>query len=131
MESVQYDPSLLQFHADELYRRAKWIAWGTAVRYGAGAFLIGIPAAVALSKAQIISDPSISELVLAIGTLVGGLVGFDIGTGRAFQFKLQAQQILCQRRIELNTRAALEIRGTVTNSGNQAPLIDTGGTTKA
>ncbi|HLJ28500.1 MAG TPA: hypothetical protein VKY85_17445 [Candidatus Angelobacter sp.] len=117
MQSVQYDPSVLQFHAAELYRRAKWIAWGTALRYGAAAFLIGIAVSIILGREQVFADSSTSTLIVAVIALVGSLIGFDVGTGRAFRFKLQAQQILCQVKIELNTRAASEVKGIATSAG--------------
>lgn len=42
---------------------------------------------------------------VAIVTVLGAAAGFAAGKQKAFRLKLQAQQILCQRQIEINTRA--------------------------
>lgn len=45
-----------------------------------------------------------ADLFAALGAVVAGLIGYAIGTEKAFQLKLQAQTALCQVKIEENTR---------------------------
>jgi hypothetical protein len=52
--------------------------------------------------------PDSRLIVWGIGAVVGGLMGFAIGSQRAFWYKLQAQLALCQMTIEKNTRSAAE-----------------------
>lgn len=54
----------------------------------------------------ITGDGASSGPAVAVGMgVVAVLVGIDVGRKKAFRLKLQAQQILCQRQIEVNTRA--------------------------
>lgn len=51
---TDYNSHILQQYADELYRRAKWIVFWTAVKYGLAAFVLAlILAAVVNSQKQI------------------------------------------------------------------------------
>jgi len=45
-------------------------------------------------------------VVLGIAAVLFAIMGYVIGSGRAFLLKFQAQQALCHRQIELNTRTA-------------------------
>lgn len=101
-----YDENILQQYADDLYRQAKWIVVWTAVRYGLAVFLLSlVGVAVVGSQKQISADTGNSLLMwVLILTLIGIAVGVDAGRRKAFHLKLQAQQILCQRQIEINTR---------------------------
>jgi hypothetical protein len=49
--------------------------------------------------------------LLAVGFLVGGVIGYFIGTERAFVLRLQAQIALCQVQIERNTRSSAHFAG--------------------
>lgn len=94
---VQYDPKVIQEFAERLYSRAKAIVVVAAV-LGA---IVGFPAGIWLSIAMTRS-PSIPAGF--VGCVLGGLLGYVIGTQRAFLLRLQAQQALCQVEIERNTR---------------------------
>lgn len=106
-----YDDSILQQYADALYREASVIVLQTAIWFGCVGFIISAMM-IALMNAfghQIglrgdMSAPAIMFAVVV--TAVGVIWGISEGRRRAFRLKLQAQQILCQRQIELNTRAA-------------------------
>jgi hypothetical protein len=80
----QYDPSILQRYADILYSQAKSIIAWTALKYGV---ILG----------------ALGWLVVSLGSPLVR-VGIDISAANGT--KLQAQPILCQRQIELNTRRA-------------------------
>jgi F0F1-type ATP synthase membrane subunit c/vacuolar-type H+-ATPase subunit K len=102
-----YDENVLQQFADDLYKQAKWIVVMSALRYGLVVFLVsfGIGMVVASSQKNVSSDASNAGVMLVLFlTLVGILVGVDSGRRKAFMLKLQAQQILCQRQTEINTR---------------------------
>jgi F0F1-type ATP synthase assembly protein I len=100
-----YDENILQQYADDLYQQAKWIIFWTAVRYGLAVFLVSLVlGAVIGSQRQVSTDTANQGVMLVlILTLVGIVAGVDAGRRKAFHLKLQAQQILCQRQIEINT----------------------------
>lgn len=102
-----YYENILQQFADDLYRQAKWIVILSALRYGVVVFLVsfGISMMVATSQKNISTDSANSGVVLVLFlTVIGIAVGIDAGRRKAFMLKLQAQQILCQRQTEINTR---------------------------
>jgi uncharacterized membrane protein len=102
-----YDENVLEQYADSLYRQAKWIVVWTAVRYGFTVFLLSLVLGIAVgSQKGVNADTANTEVILVlILTLVGIVAGVDAGRRKAFNLKLQAQQILCQRQTEINTRA--------------------------
>lgn len=95
---------ILQQFADDLYSRARWIIFSTAAMYGTVVFVLSIIGVLATSH----SNLQVQEWgVIGTLTLVAVAIGVNRGREKAFQLKLQAQQILCQRQIEENTRAAV------------------------
>jgi len=102
-----YDENVLQQYADDLYRQAKWIMVWSAVRYGLVVFLasFGTIMVAASSQKNVSTDAANSGMMLVLFlTLIGIAVGVDAGRRKAFMLKLQAQQLLCQRQTEINTR---------------------------
>ena len=102
-----YDENVLQQYADDLYQQAKWIVVMSALRYGVAVFVVsfGISMVLASSQKPIPTDSANAVVVPVLFlTLIGILVGADAGRRKAFMLKLQAQQILCQRQTEINTR---------------------------
>ncbi len=105
--ATDYDPNVLQEYADQLYRQAKWIVFWMMLRYGLLSFVvIGILAAVVASLSPANANPALLSIAPLFGLAVGILAGIDAGRRKSFNLKLQAQQLLCQRKIELNTRTA-------------------------
>jgi hypothetical protein len=97
---IQYDPEVLQTFADVLYSRAKWIAISSAFIYALAGGLIAFLCMAAIPRLV----PS--DTVMAAAFFVAVIfffVGYEAGSKKAFNLKLQAQQVLCQRQIELNT----------------------------
>lgn len=93
---VRYDEAVLSEFARRLYRRAlSIIVWCTILGLLAGGTLGGALAEATKSGGGIV----------ALVVLVGGLIGYAIGSERAFMLRLQAQVVLCQVQIERNTRA--------------------------
>jgi hypothetical protein len=107
---VKYDPNVIQKFADALYRQAgrivlRWIILGAFVS-----------AALGLSVKALPSDWTANAWVPAIMlclALVGGVIGWQIGSAKAFVFRLHAQTALCQVAIESNTRTQLKEAVTV------------------
>jgi sulfite exporter TauE/SafE len=94
---AQYDPQILQTFANKLYSRANGIiaAWTLIGVIAGGVGGVALESAIRTGNAAVIA---------AGAAVLCGVLGFAIGSSRAFLLKLQAQQALCQRQIELNTR---------------------------
>jgi membrane associated rhomboid family serine protease len=101
----QYNPDILQKYSDILYAQARSLAAWTALRYGAiFAIVTWLAVAVASPLTRMRIDTSTVNTIALIAGFVGLLMGYNTGKVKAFSLVLQAQQVLCQRQIELNTR---------------------------
>lgn len=96
---VRYDSSVIQQLADALYARADSMvrAWtllgalaGFVVGGGVGAFAFRTEGAI---------------LLAVLAAVLLALVGWSVGTRKAFFLRLAAQTALCQVQIERNTAA--------------------------
>lgn len=102
---TQYDPNILEMYADDLYYQAKWIVFTTGLRYGIVAFVLGLGALFIFDPRARVDLFAAPEMVLVwAAAALALLAGLDVGRRRAFRLKLEAQKILCDRQIELNTR---------------------------
>jgi tetrahydromethanopterin S-methyltransferase subunit E len=102
-----YDENVLQQYADDLYRQAKWIVAMTGLRYGVIVLVVSWVAMMMVATAQksVGTDAANAGVTLVLFlTLIGIAIGVGAGRRKVFMLKLQAQQILCQRQTELNTR---------------------------
>lgn len=102
--NTQYDSSILQQFADDLYARARWIVFTTALVYAFVGF-VGSAFLAGFLKLSRTADATVIVWVLLF-TLIALAIGYTQGRAKAFQLKLQAQQTLCQRQIEINLRPA-------------------------
>jgi hypothetical protein len=106
MKPTQYDSAILQQFADGLYAQARWIIVTTGAKYGCVALVLSVIGAAALQR----SNPQMMDTsvigVIGTVTLMAIAAGVSAGRTKAFHLKLQAQQILCQRQIEVNTGTA-------------------------
>jgi hypothetical protein len=101
---THYDSNILQQYADQLYRQARAIAIWTALLFGFAVFVSGnLLLAVVESASRALGGNG--QGVVLFATLLAVAVGIGTGRRKSFGLKLQAQQILCQREIELNTRS--------------------------
>ena len=99
-----YDPEILQQCADDLYRQARWIILTTTLKYAAIAFLLAMIAVGILVKVSPEFQPGAPiPVVIVVGCAM--VAGIAAGRAKAFDLKLEAQKVLCQRQVELNTRA--------------------------
>ena len=103
--AAQYDPGILQQYADDLYDEAKRIVFVTALKYGIVTFvlaMIAVPTFAAFIRT--FSNPSDTMPGAALIAVIGLAFGVEAGRRKALALKVQAQQVLCQRQIECNTR---------------------------
>ena len=93
-----YDPKVIQNFADLLYAQANTIiALCTLVALSlgsAGGYMLPLKGDIQL-------------VATGVGAVLFGVVGYILGQGIAFRFKLQAQIALCQVQIEQNSRGKL------------------------
>jgi membrane protein YdbS with pleckstrin-like domain len=103
MHQTLYDADVLQQQADELYRQAGSIVFLTTIKYVliTVVVVLVVLAYVSSINPQIpVGGPSLIAALIAAG------LGISHGRAKAFHLKLEAQTLLCQRQIELNTRLA-------------------------
>jgi hypothetical protein len=105
-----YDALVLKSYADKLYQQARMITLNTTLRYLAGVFVLSLvpvwflhATGAALQNEQAYAMGIGVSVVLMIAAT---MIGVERGMSRAFQLKLEAQQLLCQMQIEKNTHAA-------------------------
>ena len=102
---AKYDPEILHQYADQLYTDAKWIIFTTALRYSIVTFVIAMLILMTFdARARL--DPFGSPNMVPVWavTIAGLLIGLEAGRRKGFRLKLEAQKVLCDRQIELNTR---------------------------
>ena len=96
MLMAQYDPTIIQAHADNLYSRA----WLGQVLSTAGGVIAGLIYVNGWTSEMARQEVSTWLVPLSIGMGLGWLAG----SGAAFAMRLQAQLMLCQLQVEINTR---------------------------
>jgi hypothetical protein len=102
---TQYDAAILQQFADDLYARARWIVFTTALVYTFVGFGGSAVLAAFVETSQHVPETTGNGVILFF-TLLFCAIGINSGRSKAFRMKLQAQEILCQRQIEINLRPA-------------------------
>ena len=95
---VEYDPNVIRQFANALYKRANTIV--------AVYLIIGIIIGFTIGSLVGAANKNITSLGLLIGVFAGGSIGYVIGQDKAFFLRLQAQLVLCQVQIEMNTRSS-------------------------
>jgi hypothetical protein len=117
--TTNYDADILQGYADDLYQQARYIIIATVIKYGLITFLVSAVLSSLLfsyiSHVNRTNEGNAVILCVIIFTTLGIAAGISEGRRKAFQLKLEAQQLLCQRQIEINTHAMLQnqVRPTV------------------
>jgi hypothetical protein len=100
--AVQYDPSVIYKFAERLYSRAATIA----ILYGILGLFIGAMAGGGAASAMEATGAG-----AIVGALVGAGLGVAIGIEKGFTLRLQAQQALCQVKIEECVRYTASAQG--------------------
>jgi len=111
---IVYEPMLIQEMAERLYWRAHWVV----ARYALIGFLLGMAgvSVVSFVGPARANDDALVVFGLLLGAL-GGIVGALMGWGRGFDFRVRAQTMLLQKRIEENTRYLCTVGGGAPGAG--------------
>jgi hypothetical protein len=97
--AADYDPKIIERFADQLLRKADSVRVGAAVTGGVlGVVFGGIPLTPARSIWPIPAGYGVATTLL--GALIGILIGWVVGEGRAFRYRVQAQTAIFQLEIE-------------------------------
>ena len=117
-----YDPKIIERFADQLLRKADTVRVGCAVGGGIfGVFVGAVPLTPLRSVWGIPAGFGVATII--VGALIGILVGWVVGEGRAFRYRVQAQSAIFQLEIERRvTSAVAEAVTTVT--AQAAPVVD-------
>src|SRR2546429_4555133 len=94
-----YDPKIIERFADQLLRKADTVRVGCAVGGGIfGVFVGAVPLTPLRSVWGVPAGFGVATII--VGALLGVLIGYLIGEGRAFPFPVQAQSALFQLQIQ-------------------------------
>jgi hypothetical protein len=106
MSGAGYDPKIIERFADQLLRKADTVRVGCAVAGGIfGVFVGSIPLTPLKTVWGV--PPGFGVATIIVGALLGVLIGYVIGEGRAFRFRVQAQSAIFQLEIERRVTSAV------------------------
>ncbi|MGB2953673.1 MAG: hypothetical protein WBB74_09845 [Gaiellaceae bacterium] len=116
-----YDPKIIERFADQLLRKADSVRVGAAVTGGVLGVVFG---AVPLTPAHSIwpVPPGYGVATTLLGALVGILIGWVIGEGRAFRYRVQAQTAIFQ--LEIERRVKEGVAQAIASSRETATAVD-------
>jgi hypothetical protein len=101
-----YDPKIIERFAEQLLRKADSVRVGMAVGGGIFGTIVGSVPLTPLQSVWPIPG-SFGVATILLGALIGILVGYVIGEGRAFRYRVEAQRALFQLDIEKRVTAAV------------------------
>lgn len=102
---MKYDEQILLKGAARLEARASWIIFWTTIKHIVLAFLTFGLAAVLNPTTFLRELPA--PTIATIGAVLGAIIGVFVGLDRAFELRLQAQQLIALVQIEHNTKSSL------------------------
>jgi hypothetical protein len=116
-----YDPDVIERFAARLDARARALVRGATL---AGAAVGGIVGSVPLSPVGAVWPiPEVFGIAtLLAGSLVGAMIGFVVGSGRAELHRLHAQTVLCQLHAQRATLAIWKLLREREQAQPEAPL---------
>ena len=101
-----YDPKIIERFAEQLLRKADNVRVGCAVGGGVfGVFVGAVPLTPLKSVWGLPAGFGVATII--VGALVGILIGWVIGEGRAFRYRVQAQSAIFQLEIERRVTSAV------------------------
>jgi hypothetical protein len=110
-----YDPKIIERFADQLLRKADTVRVGCAAGGGIfGVFVGAVPLTPLKSVWGVPAGFGVATII--VGALLGILIGYVIGEGRAFRYRVQAQSAIFQLEIERRVASAVAeaVAGAVT-----------------
>jgi hypothetical protein len=118
-----YDPKIIERFADQLLRKADNVRVGCAVGGGIFGVLVG---AVPLTPLDSIwgLPAGFGVATIIVGALVGILIGWVIGEGRAFRYRVQAQSAIFQLEIERRVTSAVAEAVATATASQAAPVAE-------
>jgi hypothetical protein len=106
MSGAGYDPKIIERFVDQLQRKADTVRVGCAVGGGIfGVFVGAVPLTPLKSVWGV--PPSFGVATIIVGALLGILIGYVVGEGRAFRYRVQAQSAMFQLEIERRVSSAV------------------------
>jgi len=115
-----YDPKIIERFAEQLLRKADTVRIGCAV--GGGIFGVFVGAVPLTPLRSIWGLPaSFGVATIIVGALVGILIGWVVGEGRAFRFRVQAQSAIFQ--LEIERRVTSAVAEAVATAAAQAATV--------
>jgi hypothetical protein len=106
MSGAGYDPKIIERFADQLLRKADTVRVGCAVGGGIfGVFVGSVPLTPLKSVWGVPAGFGVATII--VGALLGVLIGYVIGEGRAFRYRVQAQSAIFQLEIERRVTSAV------------------------
>jgi hypothetical protein len=117
-----YDPKIIERFAEQLLRKADNVRVGCAVGGGIfGVFVGAVPLTPLKSVWGLPAGFGVATII--VGALVGILIGWVIGEGRAFRYRVQAQSAIFQLEIERRVTSAVA-EAVATATAQTAPLVE-------
>lgn len=120
-----YDPKIIERFADQLLRKADTVRVGCAV--GGGIFGVFVGAVPLTPLRSVWGVPaSFGVATIIVGALLGILIGYVVGEGRAFRYRVQAQSAIFQLEIERRVSAAVTeaVASVAARSVSPAPVAE-------
>jgi hypothetical protein len=120
-----YDPKIIERFADQLLRKADTVRVGCAV--GGGIFGVFVGAVPLTPLRSVWGVPaSFGVATIIVGALLGILIGYVVGEGRAFRYRVQAQSAIFQLEIERRVSAAVTeaVASVATPTASPAPVVE-------
>ena len=105
--TTAYDPQIVQKFIDRLYRQATTAVVTSTilgVLVGAGIGFALVRVGVIRAYLGFVPVGQQGYIGIVVGAAVLGVLGFLAGRESAFQLRLKAQTVMCQLKIEENTR---------------------------
>jgi len=118
-----YDPKIIERFADQLLRKADTVRVGCAVGGGIfGVFVGAVPLTPLKSVWGLPAGFGVATII--VGALVGILIGWVIGEGRAFRYRVQAQSAIFQLEIERRVTSAVAEAVATATAQATSPVIE-------